>query len=138
MINYDTLKSALILLKEQNDRRNQLSEIVDPWIIEAVKESTIQRFETCWDCLWKVLKRYLEEEVGLANLPNGPKPILRLAHENDLLPSGIESWMKYNQARVDTSHDYSGEKADGALEVINDFVDHAVDLFTTMSGENWT
>ena len=41
---------------------------------KAVAESVIQRFETCYDCLWKVLKRYLVEELGVANAPNSPSP----------------------------------------------------------------
>lgn len=137
MIDYDKLKKSLMLLQEQNDRRNSLFDDHEEWIIDAVKESTIQRFETLWDCLWKVLKKYLEEEIGLAELPNGPKSIFRLANENRLLPSGIENWLKYNQARIDTSHDYSGEKADDALEIMNDFVDDAIGLYQTMSGESW-
>ncbi len=137
MIEYDKLKRALILLKEQNDRLNSLFDVQQQWIIDAVKESTIQRFETFWDCLWKVLKRYLKEEIGLTDLPNGPKPIFRLANENNLLPSDIENWMKYNQARVDTSHDYSGTKAEDALAIMDDFIDDAIGLYQTMSGESW-
>jgi len=136
MIDYDKLKRALLLLHEQNKRLNSLPDTHEQWVIDALRESTIQRFETCWDCLWKVLKRYLEEEIGLADLPNGPRPILRLANENNLLPSGIESWMRYNQARVDTAHDYSGEKMSDALGIMNGFVRDAMALFQTMSGES--
>ena len=49
---------------------------------EAIKESVIQRFETCYDTLWKHLKRYITEELGLAEVPNSPKPVFRLANEN--------------------------------------------------------
>ena len=103
---------------------------------EAVRESVVQRFETCWDCLWKVLKRYLVEEIGLPELPNGPNPILRLANENNLLPSPIERWLVYAKARVGTSHDYSGKKAQDALELMGDFIPDAIALYQTMSGEN--
>ncbi len=34
---------------------------------EAIAESVIHRFETCYDTLWKDLKRYLIEELGLPN-----------------------------------------------------------------------
>ncbi|NQU63826.1 MAG: nucleotidyltransferase substrate binding protein [SAR324 cluster bacterium] len=137
MIEYDKFKKSLALLQEQNERFNSLSDDQEEWVVVAVKESIVQRFETCWDCLWKVLKRYLEEEVGLAEVPNGPKPILRLINENHLLPSDISEWLKYNKARINTSHDYSGEKADDAVEIINDFVDDAIALYQTISGESW-
>ena len=69
-------------------------------IREGVAESVIQRFETCWDCLWKVLRRYLQEQIGLAEVPNGPNPVLRLANENRLLPGSVEQWLRYGEARV--------------------------------------
>ncbi len=104
---------------------------------EAVAESVIQRFETCYDCLWKVLKRYLLEELGIPEVPNSPKPVIRLAGENNLFASSIEQWLEYAQARINTSDDYSGEKAENALELMDDFVDDAIGLYQTMSGVTW-
>ncbi|OQX28794.1 MAG: nucleotidyltransferase [Spirochaeta sp. LUC14_002_19_P3] len=137
MIDYEKLKKALKRLQEQNKHRSSLFNVQETYLIEAVKESTIQRFETCWDCLWKVLRRYLMEEIGLSEVANGPKPVLRLANENYLLPSPIEVWLKYGNARINTSHDYSGEKADEALEIIDNFVSDAITLYQTLSGETW-
>ena len=104
---------------------------------EAIAESVIQRFETCYDCLWKVLKRYLIEELGIPDAPNSPKRIFRLAHENDLFVAPLEQWLNYADRRVDTSHDYSGEKAQACLEIMGDFIDDAIGLYQTMSGETW-
>jgi nucleotidyltransferase substrate binding protein (TIGR01987 family) len=137
MIKYDKFKKSLKLLEDQNNRLESFSDDQPDWIIDAVKESTIQRFETCWDCLWKVLKRYLEEAIGLPEVPNGPNPIIRLAGENHLLSTPVEQWLKYARVRVDTSHDYSGEKADDALEIMGDFIDDAIGLYQTMSEESW-
>ena len=137
MIDYGKLKTSLELLYEQTTRIKSCTEDHEQWILDALKESTIQRFETCWDCLWKVLKRYLEEEIGLPASPNGPNPILRLANENQLLPTPIERWLAYGQARIATSHDYSGTKAAATLRVIDDFVDDAIALYQSLSGERW-
>ena len=104
---------------------------------EAIAESVIQRFETCYDCLWKVLKRYLIEELGLADAPNSPKPIFRLAHENDLFPTPLEQWLQYADARISTSHDCDGEKAEACLAPMRDFIDDAIGLYQTMSGTAW-
>ena len=134
---YEKFQQALKLLEEQNTRLQSLFSDQPEWILEAVRESAIQRFETCWDCLWKMLRRYLMEEVGLPQVPNGPKPVLRMAGENDLLPSSTEQWLQYARARIDTAHDYSGEKAQDALEIMGDFIDDAIDLYQTMSGESW-
>ena len=100
-----------------------------------MKESVVQRFETCWDCLWKVVKRYLEQEIGLPAVPNGPNPVLRLANENHLLPSPVEQWLLYAHTRVDTFHDYSGEKAMEALTLMDTFIPDAIALYQTLSGQ---
>ena len=106
-------------------------------IQEAIAESVIQRFETCYDCLWKVLKRYLIEELGLADAPNSPKPIFKLAHQNELFTSSLGQWLQYADAHVDTSHDYDGAKAQACLELMPDFIDDAIGIYQTMSGETW-
>ncbi len=137
MIEYDKFKKSLKRLELQFENYNGLDATQPELIQEAVSESVIQRFETCWDCLWKILKRYLEEEMGLPEVPNGPNPIIRLAGENHLLSTSVEQWLKYAKARVDTSHDYSGEKANDALGIISDFVDDAIGLYQTMSEQTW-
>ena len=137
MIEYDKFEKSLKHLEVQFENYKILDENQPNLIQEAVAESVIQRFETCWDCLWKVLKRYLEEEIALANVPNGPNPVLRLANENNLLPTQIEVWLKYAKARVNTSHDYSGEKAYGAVELMDDFISDSIGLYKTLSAKDW-
>ena len=137
MIEYDKFQKSLKHLEVQYQNYKELDSGLPVLMKEAVRESVVQRFETCWDCLWKVLKRYLAEEIGLPELPNGPNPILRLANENNLLPTPIERWLEYAKARVGTSHDYSGEKAQDALALMGDFIPDAIALYQAMSGRNW-
>ena len=142
MIKYDDFQKSLKNLELQYENYLTNYQNVDvslrdlTW--EAIAESVIQRFETCYDCLWKVLKRYLIEELGLADIPNSPRPILRIAHENNLFAASLEQWLQYASARIDTSHDYDGEKAQTCLELIPDFIDDAIGLYQTMSGETWS
>lgn len=137
MIEYDKFKKSLKHLEEQFINYESLDETLPQITQDAVAESVIQRFETCWDCLWKVLKRYLNEDLGIPEVPNSPKPILRLANENRLFSTSIEIWLTYSQARIGTSHDYSGEKALEALSLMKRFISDATQLYRTMSGENW-
>lgn len=137
MISYDKFQSALAHLQAQFNNYTTLDEQLPPLIQEAVAESTIQRFETCYDCLWKVLKRYLNEELGVAEIPNSPKPVFRLAGQNQLLSSGVSQWLIYADTRVATSHDYSGEKAQMALELMDGFIEDAIGLYQTMTGTTW-
>ncbi len=139
MIDYDKLQKSLKHLELQyaNHKlardRPELADIDR----EAIAESVIQRFETCYDTLWKDLKRYLIEELGLADVPNSPKPILKLAGENDLFATPVEQWLKYADARTSTAHDYSGEKAAEVLLIVGDFIDDAIGLYQTMTGTTW-
>ena len=137
MIDYGKFRLSLKRLGEQHDNHLTLDAEVPELIREGVAESVIQRFKACYDCLWKVLKRHLMEELGIAESPNSPKPIFRLANENGLLPSPVEQWLRYADARASTSHDYDGEKAKACLRLVPEFVDDAIQLYRMMSGEAW-
>ena len=137
MINYDKFQLSLKRLEEQHENHRNCAPTLPELTREGVAESVIQRFEICYDCLWKVLKRYMTEELGIAETPNSPKPVLRMAHENDLLASSLDQWLQYAQARIDTTHDYGGEKAKACLELIPGFIDDAVGLYQTMAGAAW-
>lgn len=137
MIDYDNFQKSLKRLEEQYKNYRELDESLSDVTQEAIAESVIQRFETCYDCLWKVLKRYLIEDLGLAEVPNSPKPLFKLASENKLFASALEEWLRYTDARIDTAHDYSGEKAQACLDLMGGFIDDAVGLYQTMSGDTW-
>lgn len=138
MIDYDKSKKSLKHLELQYDNYSKSSERENlPELDrEALAESVVHRFETCYDCLWMVLKRYLMDELGIPDVPNSPKPIFRLGFKNKLF-SSVERWLGYAQARVDTSHDYSGEKAEECLKTMGAFIEDAIGLFQTMTGETW-
>jgi len=70
MIEYDKFYKSLKQLELQNENHLTLDSHLPDLIQEAVAESVIQRFETCYNCMWKVLKRYLVDEVGLPDVPN--------------------------------------------------------------------
>ena len=135
MIEYDKFAKSLTHLYLQFNNYKTLDTTQPKLIQEAVAESVIQRFETCYDCMWKVLKRYLFEELGLPDVPNSPKPIFRRANENNLLPSSIETWLSYADARTSTAHDYSGEKAIECLKLTGDFIQDAATLYEVMNGK---
>jgi len=137
MIEYDKFYKSLKHLELQNENYLTLDSGLPDLIQEAVAESVIQRFESCYDCMWKVLKRYLIDELGLPDVPNSPKPVFKLANENSLFLSPVEKWLDYANVRIATSHDYSGEKAQLALKKMNAFIADAIELYQTMSGERW-
>ncbi|PID27815.1 MAG: nucleotidyltransferase [Candidatus Cloacimonadota bacterium] len=135
-MNYNKFEKALRRLDERYQdylksfKRDELLESDR----ESIKESCIQRFETCFDTLWKHLKKYLEEEVGIVEVPNGPNPIFRLALENYLIDD-YEVWYNYNRKRIGTSHDYSETKADESINILNEFIEDSIVLYEKLSGK---
>ena len=49
----------------------------------------------------------------------------------------LEEWFGYADARTGSAHDYSGEKAQACLDIMGTFIDDAIGLYQTMSGETW-
>jgi len=137
-INYDKLKLSLKRLQERysdylaSEQRTGLLESDR----ESIKESCIQRFEVCFDTLWKHLKKYLETAEGLTDVPGSPNGVFKSAFVAKVIDSA-ELWIDFNQKRGATSHDYSGIKADETFAIIGEFISHAVRLYEYMTGEIW-
>lgn len=104
---------------------------------EAIAESVIQRFGTAYDTLWKDLKRHLIDALGLPDVPNSPKPILKLAGENDLLSAPVAAWLSYADARTATAHDYSGEEAAETLLIVEAFIRDVIGIYQIITGKTW-
>ena len=139
MIDFSKFKKSLLQLQKQFANLQSLEQRqgLSPLDQEAIAESVIQRFETCYDCIWKILKRHLNEKLGLPDLPNSPKPIFRIAADNQLLINSDAQWLIYAEARVQTAHDYDGLKAASTLALMPAFVGDAVALYQTLTGESW-
>ena len=137
MLDYGSFRRSLKNLQLQNQNRRNLSPELPPLLREAVDESVIQRFEVCYDVLWKSLRRHLIESEGLPDVPASPRSVFRVAGETSALTTPVERWMDYVNLRIGTAHDYSNEKASAALERIEDFIADAVSLYQTIAGEEW-
>ena len=137
-LDYDKFYLSLKSLEAQHQHLAHLSPDYPAYVHEAMAESVIQRFETCYDTLWKTLRRHLIEVLGLAEVPNAPRPIFRIANENLLLTGDGGQWQGYVKLRIDTSHDYSREKAANAIAHMPEFIADAIDLYRTLTGEAWT
>ncbi len=136
-VNYNKFKDSLLRLEERyNFYLKQKDILTEIQILESIKESCIQRFEVCFDMTWKHLKKYLEKELGLPDVPSSPKPIFKLSFSNKLI-NEVELWITFNDIRTDTSHDYSATKADVSLQNIEIFIREAIELYQKISGTQW-
>ena len=136
-IDYSNFSTSLKNLETQHEHLLNLPSSFPAYVHEGMTESVIQRFEICYDALWKVLRRYLIESLGLAEVPSSPLPLLRIADANQLLAAGGEQWELYVETRISTTHDYDGEKAAEAVALMPEFISDAIGLHTAMTGEPW-
>ncbi len=81
MIDYGKIRLSLERVQQQNENYRRGSPDLSDLDRKGIAESVIQRFETCDDGLWKVLKRHLTETLGVAEdaqqpearVPGGPR-----------------------------------------------------------------
>ena len=94
MTNCDKFQLSIEQLEEQNANHQPPNPAPSDLDREDIAESVIQRLEICYDCLWKVLMRYLAEELGVTNPPNNLKPVFRLVFENSLPNAPLTQWLQ--------------------------------------------
>ncbi len=92
---------------------------------EAIKESLVQRFEYTLELSWKILARYIYEDLGI-EVMKAPKPILREAGKLEILDT--EMWLKFVECRNRASHTYQQETLLDILFVMDDFYTHVKNL----------
>ena len=136
-IDYSRLEKSLKNLEIQHEHLLSLLQHYPTYIQEGMAESVIQRFEVCYDVLWKLLRRYLIEKLGIVDAPNSPRGIIRLADQNQLLASGSDQWQAYVDGRIATTHDYDGKNASDTLRLVPSFISDAISLYATMTGNKW-
>jgi len=139
-VNYSPLKNTLRNLTERYEHWvNLLADFPDPpnYLREALDESVMRRFRLCHDVLWKTVRLYLREELGLAAVPYEQRPLLRVSYKNGLTPAGFEQWDCYAQTRNRTTQEHSDELAAEVLTVVRQFIPDAIRLYETMTGESW-
>jgi nucleotidyltransferase substrate binding protein (TIGR01987 family) len=136
VLDFSQLKLAILNLQKQYVNFCSLSPDLQEITQEAVKESIIQRFEICYDILWKILRKHLIKEFGIADIPNSPKPVFRIASENKIL-CVVEQWLAYAELRTETTHEYGVEILQKAIGEMKSFIEDVIKLYEKISGEKW-
>ncbi len=102
----------------------------------GLQAGLIQRLEFTYEICWKMMKRWLEINVT-SNSVDGVtrRELFRLAAENRLIED-VETWMTYNAARNQTSHQYDSALAEDTLNLISDFARAAQHLLDNLKARN--
>jgi nucleotidyltransferase substrate binding protein (TIGR01987 family) len=103
---------------------------------EAVNAGIIQSFEVAYEQSWKMVKRWLENNVGATDVDGVTRRhLFRLAAEAGLI-SDVDLWMTFHKARNETSHTYNCEIAASVLAMAPDFLAACEALVATLSTRN--
>ena len=99
-----------------------------------VRDACIQRFEYTYELSIKIIKRYLEQEMSLAERIDqlNYRDLIRIAHEVNLIKE-VTSWFVYREARNQTSHTYDEKKAAEVYSVIQPFIVDTQELLNTLA-----
>lgn len=89
---------------------------------ETVRAGVIHSFEVAYELSWKMIKRWLQENIGAASVDGTTqRNLFRLAAENRLI-ADTERWMDYHKARNSTSHTYNEDAAENVFAEAAEFV----------------
>ncbi len=103
---------------------------------EAVRAGVIQNFEVAYEQSWKMMERWLKENVGTVYINvHFRRELFRRAAES-LLITDVSRWLNYHAARNRTSHTYDEETAQSVFEEAIEFVHDAKQLLKTLEAHN--
>ena len=106
----------------------------DLW--ETVRAGVIQNFEVAYEQCGKMMKRWLEENMGRTYVDGVTRrELFRIAAESHLI-TDVEQWMDYHTERNQTSHTYDEETAQSVFEEATRFAHDARQFLRTLEAHN--
>lgn len=115
---FKSLNKAVDLMRQQDPE--------DKDLVDALRDSVVQRFEYTYELAFKFIKRQLKtmsanpQEIDSMDF----RDVLRSAGEAGLV-ANVQAFYRYRLARNITSHTYDEDKAEEVLEVVPDFISDA-------------
>ena len=132
----DSLEKAINAL-ERSIKTSGSMENWDDDLQDTVRAGVIHNFEVAYELCWKMIQRWLKENVGKTSVDsaNTRRGLFRLAAENHLI-TDVERWMDYHSRRNDTSHTYDEDRAQSVFDDAREFIHDAKQLFSTLEAHN--
>jgi nucleotidyltransferase substrate binding protein (TIGR01987 family) len=119
----------LISIKPTKAALDQLEaalSILSPSDLE--RDGTIQRFEYCYEIIWKLSQRILKDNEIIAETPRMVfKELGRLGWINN-----VEDWIEFQKIRNQTSHEYGEKLAQKSYQLAKVFLPLAKELFVIL------
>lgn len=123
-----TLNDALELLDETDENLVRLR--------LALRDSVVQRFEYTYEMSWKLIKRWLSDNVSPEDSePNwSRRELYRLAAKNGLVDEP-KPWFSYHEARNVSLHTYDPVSAQKVMDIVKPFA-HDVQVLINRLNSN--
>ncbi len=103
---------------------------------DILRDSVIQRFEYTFELSWKMMKRWLENNLSAEHVDGvSRKELFRIAAEHQLIDDPL-AWFKYHEARNQTSHVYNQALAEEIFNVAVDFYKSAAAFYKKIEKRN--
>ncbi|MFH0798943.1 MAG: nucleotidyltransferase substrate binding protein [Pseudomonadota bacterium] len=103
---------------------------------DAIRAGVIQNFEFTYKLSWKMMKRWLEHNLGNVQVDGvSRRELFRLGAESQLIDD-VEQWMEFHSARNETAHTYDQETAGDVFQVALRFLGPAKGLLMTLESKN--
>lgn len=129
-------KSVASLVRAVEYSTVQIAVSEDSTQIEVLRAGVIQNFEFTYELCWKFMKRWLEFNVSRSIVDGVPRrELFRIAAEN-LLIDEVEIWMRFHEARNQTSHIYDPVISEEVFQIAVSFVVEARKLLETLKSKN--
>jgi len=98
---------------------------------EITRAALIHNFEFCYELCWKMMKRFIEMDIGEEADILSRKDLFRLSAERRLIED-FDNWLRYHKARNMTSHTYNENVANEVYQCAKDFSDDLQAFVKTM------
>ena len=129
----DSLVKSIDILERSIKTANKVDDF-DEDLQETVRAGVIHSFEVAYELSWKMVQRWLKENISSdVNIPK--KVLFQRAAEYSLI-ADVESWIEYNEARISTTHTYNEDAALNVFLVAVEFVHDAKQLLHVLEGLN--
>ena len=129
---YGSLVRTTRVFSENKEKNGQF----DPDLIEALRAGVIQNFEFCYELSWKMMKRWLENNLSPTEVDGVPRrELFRIAAENRLIDD-VNAWMDFHRGRNISSHTYDEVTAETVSELALEFIPFVADLIEALEKRN--
>lgn len=92
------------------------------------RDGTVQRFEYCYELLWKLAQKVLLTHEVKAEYP---KTVFRELGRLGWI-TNLEDWLEFQKSRNDTSHEYGLQHAKSSYKLAQVFLPMATELFNIL------